>query len=1160
MKREQQALLMKMQLGDIKNGARSKQRSRNVEYELYAGINEIILKWNKQDMQVAVKSLCSIRSKSFDVFRKNLFPKNFDSIHAGYGVKKECSCEKLFIWYAGLINQYAITINKYICLKNQFEKAFIIGNYSEASMIIDKVESEFGSSVWGIDCRFAVCEYEGGLEANKAFLEQIISSKASIWIKYCADFQSFKVEKNVNNRQYVHRIENAFEDGSSDVTAFFKELLYPIQNLDDEDAKGILELNLSLPLIDIYNAFIKTCIRLVASGNNQYQGILQQSFNIIEGIDDVVFQKLKWAICGSYKQFNLSENDINLYTIGDLYTRGDYDKVIKKMDETEILGNCFELYEYYVKSHIMANKELNISNDNSIRNQLICAMYSAYIKRKDVEQAHFIITKFLRLFSNSYLGTELAYFFADKFWEGFYPILEKGKILSANANNISLVLYDKLRSNEVFELFDSAADKNATYNLFRFFIYGEKPEFVEKNQIRWYIIKRKLEEGNLSAIKDLEEWNDELKNIDRPCAVYQRERVVLELFKLYISLREYLKAEILVAEICVDNPYAHLRIDLSLIKEAVFIKTKMWKSNICTPIVTYLYDREDFTAIYTATANFLRNNGIIKPSELFGYEEKFGEKKLMFFLKKVCVKEVLDSMYNAFDTDDDVENERIEICKYLQAHDKKNASTYIEEISRILQNRKVRKGAKYFEDVKIDINFDRIFDSHKNAFHENYKRFKEMERLNGDYAAYDVQKGLWIFNLNDDPQTYSHTFLAFKELFEGYRQEVIFEKFGLDSILGSRIRHGILQNQIRVVFGNNNIIFVSKSSEDGIVYICPSEIENICSQLSKEEKDVVFNLLSTFSKEVDEYTDAIVKNYIRIRVDDKNPQGIFNFSFNRDYLQVLMVVAKDMQNENLLREYFDGIWLSRIEYGIEQAKELIQGEVKNTFISMLKRLEEEMTLKVESSRIKDYFLNGISKSRTELQQSMDCISEWFKLPEEQKMENYSAEYLVETCDYINKRVVSNFETIQINSRIEVENFFKGKTFSYMVDIFVILYTNAFYHSGYIENLNLLTINLFLLETDTELVIEMKNNLSSEIDRDELANIVIEIQEKLRICISSGEYYNYEGKSGYIKICKILYYNLECANSYLEFGLMPDKNHYFIKIVMPKSVLVEKERK
>ena len=1149
---------MKMQLGEIKNGARSRRRSRDMEYELYADVSEIISRWDEQDMRAAVASLCTVRSKSFDIFRKNLFPRDTDSVIARCFVKKECCCEKLFMWYAFLINQYVEEINKYTLYKNRFEEEFIVGKYEEASRIIDIVEKEFGNSVWGIDCRFAICEYEGGLESNKAFLEKIVSSKADIWTKYIADFQSFKVEKNVNNRQYVHRMDKAFGDDTSDVAAFFRELFYPIQNLKDEDAKGILRLSLALPLIDIYNAFIKTCIRLVASGNNHYLQAMKRAFYNIEGIDDVVFQKLKWAIGVNSKQIKLSEKEVELYAIGDLYTKGNYDDVIKYIDDVGGLGNCFEAYEYYVKSHIMANKELKIENDNSIRNQLIGAMYSAYVKRKDVEQSYFVIAKFIRLFSNSYLGTELAYFFADKFWEGTFPVLQKGKLLSSNVNNINLVLYDRSRSNEVLELYDYIDNTNAAYNLFDFLINGKKTDLVEKNRIRWYQIKRSLVENSSEAICELEAWKDELKYVDTPYAIYQRERIVLELYKLYISVKEYLKAEVLVAEVCVDNPYAHLRMDLSLIKNAVFVKNKEWKCNICTPIVTYLYDREDFTAIFSATANFLRCNGYRKPSELFGLEEQFGANKLAFFLKKVCIKEVLDSMYDAFETDDDVENERIEICKYLQSRDKKNASTYIEEISRILQNRKVRQGVKYFEDVKIDIDVDRIYDSYKNAFHENYKRFREMERLNVDYATYDIQKGRWILDLRDDPQTYSHTFLAFKELFDGYRQEVTYGKFGLDPILGSRIRHGILQNQIRVVFGNNNIIFVSKSTEDDKEYVATSEIENVCGELSKVEKSVVYKILADFSKKVDNYIDEIVENYIRIHIDEKNPKGLFKFSYNTDYIHALMSVAKDMQNENILREYFDGIWMTRIEYGIEGAKNFIQGEAKSTFIIMINKLEEEMTLNIENERAKDYFLNAISKSRTELQQSMDCISEWFKMPEEQNMENYSVEYLVETCDYINRRVVSNFDSICIKTVIESQSNFKGKTFSYIVDIFVILYTNAFYHSGYIENLNQLKIGLFIIEKENELIIEMKNNLSEEVDRNELVDTVTEIREKLETCIKRGEYYNYEGKSGYIKICKILNYNLECNNSYLEFGLTPDSNEYFIRIVTPKSVLVEKE--
>ena len=80
---------------------------------------------------------------------------------------------------------------------------------------------------------------------------------------------------------------------------------------------------------------------------------------------------------------------------------------------------------------------------------------------------------------------------------------------------------------------------------------------------------------------------------------------------------------------------------------------------------------------------------------------------------------------------------------------------------------------------------------------------------------------------------------------------------------------------------------------------------------------------------------------------------------------------------------------------------------------MLNELEEKISKSIKNIRVKDYFLNAISKSRTELQQSMDCISEWFKIPEEQKMENFSADYLVETCDYINKRFFSNFENLRI---------------------------------------------------------------------------------------------------------------------------------------------------
>lgn len=1159
MNRGQQALLMELQLGEKKQGNRNKKNSAFIEYKLYSGINQIVTKWNEKDVEEAADRICIVKSRSFDIYKNQLFPKNIEDLHSGKFTPKELSVERSFNWYTCLIKNYSKEINIYLHLKETFEKNLIVGNYSSAAEALDEIQNTFGFSFWLIDARFSLYEYADGLEKNKEYLDSFVKTDISSWVKFYASFQSFKVEKSVNNRQYVHRIENAFDNDESGIGAFFRALLYPINNIEEDDIRPILHFTSALSLIDMYNALIKISCRLVSSDNKDYKLHLKKALKKVDGVKDVVLTKIKWSM-GEKLLWELSEIDLLAFKIGDLYTKGDYSSVIDLIEQEGTLNNNFEIYEYYVKAHIMSNREICKTDSIIIRDQLVYAMYSAYVKKQDVEHSYFIITKLVRLFSNSNLGTMIASFFADKFWDGSHLILEKGKLISSNIFNINLVTYNTDNSEDVFSVFKQTDCKNASYELFQYVVNDVKPNNIEEGRLRWYKIKREIGDDSKIAILHLEEWYSELSLGTSIYNIYQRERVVLELYKLYVQNEDYLKAESLVADVCVDNEYASLRFDLSQIRDAICKKDKAWKCDISTPIFTYLYDKENYTSIYADTANFLFHNGLSKPSDMFGLEKQFGEQKLVFFLKNICVKEILDSMYSAFDTDEDVENERIEICKYLQKKDCKNASMYIEEMSRILQNRKVRQGVKYFEDEKIDISFDKIYDSHKKDFHENYKRYKEMESLNTDFATYDVTKKIWRLDLVDDSQTYSQTFLAFKELIDDYRQEITFGKFGLDPILGARIRHGILQNQIRSVFSKNNIILISKTEGSDKEYVCSLELENIFSNITTEEKEIIIDLLSDFSRKVDDYIDWIVKEYIRIRIDEKNTNGVFDFSINQDIIHILMSVTKTMQNENIVREYLDLVWLGRIENGIDKAKSLMQGIIKNTFIKMLKDLEENINSKLITNNTKDYFLTAISKSRTELQQTMNCISEWFKMPEDNSIDNFSANYLVETCDYINRRVISNYDSIKKEVKLDVKGKFIGKAYTYLVDIFIILYTNAFYHSGFIDSINRLKLELSIIEKEDSVSIMMINNLSEDISKEELYETINDIREKLEECIASGEYYNYEGRSGYIKICKILNYNLECTGSYIEFGLTSDNQNYYIKVELPKNIMVEEEEK
>lgn len=1162
MDKNKQKLLINMQLGNIKNGANSRQRNRNNTYEIYKGISEIVANWKISDMNVAANTLCTRKSKSLEIFRNQLYPKSISELNSGLFLEERCNYEKLLLWYAILINQNAKIINKYIDLKGKYEREFINGNYANANEYLNIIESEIGFSFWSIDNRLAICEYEEGLEKNKAYLETVITSGCDAWVKFCAEFLSFKAEKSINNRQYIHRIEGVFDEDSKDIASFFREKLLPIQNFEDEEVTDILRLNSKSSIVDMYNTFIKVCIRIISSGDENYIKGIIKAMELITEINDVVITKICWVTSENNKVFiKLSDEDIYFYEISHLYTCGEYRKVISLLNESiEKYSNYFEVYEYYVKSHIMLNQEICLENDISIRNQLILAMYSAYIKSKNVEQSYFTISRFVRLFSNSNFGTELSYFFADKFWVGTYPLLERGKLYSSNIINLRIANLNSSKRDLIFEAFNKIESQNAAKQILEFMAYGKKIsniDSIDEKRIRWYLIKRDIVNNNENAILSLEKWYSELKNDNSIYTIYQKERIVIELYYLYIERNEFIKAETLVVDEKVFNKYSDLRLDLGCIFEKFFVKNKEWKRNICTPIATYLYERDNFTTIFTATANFLRMNGAKKPSELFERVDEFGKARFKFFLKYICKKEVLDSMYTSFDTDEEVENERIDICRYLQVNDKENSSEYIEEISQILQYRKICQGVKYLEDVKIDLDFDRIYESYKEEFHDNYMRYKEIEKLNVDYATYDFTSNVWTVSVGEEQQTYSHTFLAMKELFEDYRQEITFGKFGLDPMLGTRIRHGILQNQIRIAFENNNIIFVSKSTDDR-TYVATVTIEKICENLSEEERDTLFLILADFSKKVDDYVDEIVSKKIRIHINEKNSGGVFDFTFAHDFPHVLMSIIREFPNENLAREYFDKLWIRRIEDGLKLARELFDGEVKNTFIEYLKQLGEDISNKIQNARVRTLLLDSISSARTEFQQSISFIIEWFKLPEVKKMENYTAEYLFETCDYINKRVVSNFEDIKIESKITVDGLLKGKTFSYMVDILIILFTNACYHSGYIDKLSELEVKFEMTEVESGLIIQMFNNLNDSVDREELFEIINTIKEKLQECISSGEYYNYEGKSGYIKICKILNYNLECDNSYLEYGLTQDNKKYYIKIEIPKNILTSQE--
>lgn len=1163
----QKQKLMKMQLGKRQKSYPTKKSNPNkyiLKLRFLKEINEIMESWEYHDIEDAISYILNTKNKNFVFLKETLFPNSYENLFQGRFMKlKNQNLERILCWYAIIISSCFEKINLFVELKSKYENLLISGDYEYAEIILDEIDNRIGFSIWGLDNRFIVNEYKGGLEGNKEYLAKINILNCHSWIECLADFFSFKAEKGVNNRQYIHRIEKVMERTSNQISPFFVEKLFPLYSLEIDDIYNMLYCNSKASIIDMYNAYVKASVRIIVDDevDKINYNAVTKSLSLLENIEDITVQKLKMTNMALVDNIDFSLFDKSVLKLGDLYTSGDYEEVIdivKKLLDDK--ANCFELYEYYVKSHVMMGKKISKEADSTIKNEIIEALYIAYVKDETFPISYLSVSKFARLFSNSYLGTEFACFFADKYMIGLSNILSRGKEFFSRFINVKLINALPDKKELIIKNFDKNFGKSNTVNLFNY-VYSNINELdidnIDVNRIRWYKIKKDIINEVPNTYKDLYKWYNEIREQNGIYETYQKERLSTELYYLYIENNMFLEAEELMVSATINNKYSTLRMDLDDLFSLTNIKSQEIKKSICTPIATYLYNKNDYMAIYSAVANFLDHNGINKPSDLFTMDTLFDKKHIIFFLRYICICEVIDSMYNVFEIDEEVENERIDICRYLQINDVENANVYIEEISQMLQKQKVLQGIKYLEDVKIDIDLDKVVEVHRDAFVDNYKRFKNIGNLEVEYASYDITSNTLYINNYEDGKKYNHKLLVFKEMLYDYRQELAFEKYGLDQTLGTRIRHGSLQNQIRIAFEKNNIAFVRKNTEENI-YLPSKEFENYCVNMDCKSQEQLFKYISDFSGYIDGYIDNLNAEYIRIKIEDKNPKGLFDFSIKLNELVYLFqeVQRLQLQNENLVLELFENYWLEKIELGIENARVFFGNQVKQEFISKLNKLEEDIS-KVESINMMQYNLfDSISRSRTEVQKAIDVIIDWFKLPRKQEYSNYDAKSLVETCEMINMRVFTNYELISINKKIAVYTKFLGRTYSYIVDIMVILFTNSYYHSGYIDDVSKLEIALEIIEDNNYISITMKNNLIDSANKEDLSKTILEVQDKLNECIKKREYYNYEGKSGYIKILKILDYNLSCR-SYLEFGMDEEEKNYYVTIQMPKYGIVEK---
>jgi hypothetical protein len=218
----------------------------------------------------------------------------------------------------------------------------------------------------------------------------------------------------------------------------------------------------------------------------------------------------------------------------------------------------------------------------------------------------------------------------------------------------------------------------------------------------------------------------------------------------------------------------------------------------------------------------------------------------------------------------------------------------------------------------------------------------------------------------------------------------------------------------------------------------------------------------------------------------------------------------------------------RIEKSLHLIQEYMTKQFKQQLVEYINSLESSVMKLFEKDNDNMFFLEikqQIANCRTLIQVETNNIAKWFILPKKQDFSDFTVQQLIETSVAISKKLYTSFDDCNVQINNSTTCLVKGNTFSHFVEVFVLLFTNAVIHSGFSNDLKKLKIEVDVHENEKFMIFTICNNLSDEVDIDAVKHNIEQVEKKICDSENIGKYFRYEGGSGYVKIAKMLNYNI-----------------------------------
>jgi hypothetical protein len=1107
------------------------------------------LKYVLSDHQVA-QLLPSLTAKQRQLITPNHLPKNYNEIRKKGMTYSNNDLVKEIRWYVKDFIIFSSHINKFIDYEKVFEKNFLLGDYESAKYVLDKIETEICVSEWSIEKKLLIAEYQKGFKTNKELLAAIVSGDNDPVTNALAQHGSTRIEKNISASKYQEFARKFISYHKSDdlnQCLAFKLNFFAAKTYSN---KGyILNFDSSSTIIDRYKSFTVVLASFISENDRRpsLDDDVADILTLLLGkLNDPTITKLLYSL-NREPEIAYDSATADVLMALDAYTNADFFRAKELC--TELLRenpDLFELYDVYIKSVINLHEQVdNIFPENSLSYQILSSLI--HIVKKDSKTYEALLNS-INVYS-SIASFPWAYnyhcFVRNEFsvYDNIYEPFRMSNILTKYHNPIFGVFFFIRNSGQNYLInlgkIYTESDSIKFWLDFNGAILDDTitdiPEWKTKSYRSILYYSKFLQFKNLYAqsLNELVNLQTNERFRSENAVMHNIEEIIFSKLMAYLHLKDYPSAIDLVASSNIDNVNLANRLSYSiLIDKILAFDDPQINSNINSSILLHQYEVET-NDLWIAYDNFLTSIGVNFPHEIRETSQNFNHKNLIYFLHYLCKQEIYYSSYY-FNNQNELDNERIEVCLLLADIDDANQEEYFREISDISRSLLIRQGIKQIDESKIYVDVKGVKTSLEKDLKESFNRSLNLSSVPIDQLQKIVEKTgnvLIPYLSKDDSQkndfnsdnikltSYSR-FEIFADMFDKIRDKFIASnEFGIDTYLSVRIRHGTLSGEIRSPFEAENIV-TKKDSETGKYLTNDYWLSKFQFANPSLEKD--FNsLMAEFSNKIDVISDELKNIFLQVKTEKKKTDGLFDYSYTESELlkafKIKYVHIEDY--DEFFSEVIDNLW-EKTESNLNNVRAHIANNIKSNIITWLRELQENLDAIIDKTIYPTLseLIHRITFCQTSINIPFDKISQWFQRTNNKTINDFDFQLPLEASIITIKRIFRNYSKVFPEISNGSTTIFDGEYFAQFTDIVQILLHNIIIHSHLpADDLN---IKIKIYETKNILNIIIQNNINARENLDYVNDNIKKTRDLLEKS-HDNEITRKEGGSGYLKVKKIL---------------------------------------